>query len=301
MANRSSHGSGIADWWYEQDQRAKLLMLALVIVAVCVVATLILSLILRSARDGAAEPTETLSAEAVGSATPGDGPTDTPVPTWTPVATESESPLPTPRPTPALGSDPQGDVETYDDGSPVDDAPAGIDILSTNVGADMHVSLEPDGNTPAELAAWVEEDEMLMWLSLYDPIPLSPTYPMEWLVVLDMDNDVESGRPVGAARINPDLGMEVAVGMFYNPENKTYGTYTLIFDQLGVTAGPEARMYIDDSRTLVGLAVALDPLIQAVEETVGVTVTLDSVIGRAAALHGAGEDRVIDFFPERPD
>ena len=61
------------------------------------------------------------------------------------------------------------------------------------------------------------------------------------------------------------------------------------------------RYYLDDSRTLIGLAVSLDALTDAVVQTTGVTALTEAVKGRAAALAGAGEQRTIDFYPDLPD
>jgi hypothetical protein len=199
--------------------------------------------------------------------------------------------------------DPEGDVGAYESGDPVEGAPVGIDVRAASVESDLQVTLQPTDGVPAELVDWAAADEVLLWIALYDPIPDTPNESRQWLFALDLDGDIETGRPVGSARINPDLGMEAAIALFYDPANDQLSTYSLVWDaELGSWAtGPEVRYYLDDSRTLVGLAVSLEALTESVAQATSVTVLPDAVKGRAAALAGAGEFRTIDFYPDLPD
>ena len=41
--------------------------------------------------------------------------------------------------------------------------------------------------------------EVLLWITLYEPIPAAPTVFTDWLIALDLDGDRATGRPAGAA------------------------------------------------------------------------------------------------------
>jgi hypothetical protein len=183
-----------------------------------------------------------------------------------------------------------------------------VDIRVASVGLDLRVDLQPATEVPAELADWAaegeEEEELLLWIALHDPVPDPPAEYTEWLFALDLDGDVETGRPVDSARINPDLGMEVAIGAYYQPASGEYATYFLVWNaaQESWAEGPDqVRFTLDESRTLVGLAVPLETLTQTVAQVTDVTAVPEAAKGRAAALSWMDEGRVIDFYPDRPD
>jgi len=239
------------------------------------------------------QPTPTATPTATVAATP----TATSLPTATPTAT----PTPTPTPTPQL--DAQGDVGVYENGVPVEGAPAGVDIRLAGVGADRRVNLQPAMNVPAALAGWAATGEALLWMNLYTAVPDPPTEYSEWLFALDLDGNAATGRPVGSARVNPDLGMEVAVGLYYDPNTGSYTAYFLVWDaaqQALVLQEAVPRYTFDGTRTLIGLALPMEALTQAVAQSSGVTAVPGEVRGRAAALSRAGGQRVIDFYPDRP-
>jgi len=229
-------------------------------------------------------------------------PVPTPVPTLTP--TPIPTPTPTTEPTPTPPADLQGDVGTFESGAPVEGVPAGVDIHTASVTPDLRVDLQPTADVPAQLTGWASGDEVLLWISLHEPIPAPPAVFTDWLFALDLDGDVTTGRPAGAGRINPDLGTEAAIGVSYNPANGKYEPYFWIWDpaQEDWTEEPDVvRFYLDESRTLIGLALPLETLTQNVAQTAGVTIVAEAVKGRAAALSFAGEQAVIDFYPDRPD
>ena len=235
----------------------------------------------------------------VSACTPTPTPSPTPIPTPTPVP--SPTPAPTPEPTPSF-NDPRGDVGAYDSGAPVEGVPAGIDIRIASVGTDLRLNLQSTAGVPAELTGWAVEGEVLLWLTLYEPVPSPPAY-SDWLFVLDLDGDAATGRPAGSARINPDLGDEAVVGVLYDPASGEYTPYFLVWDttQGSWTDGPEGiRFYLGESRTVIGLALPLETLTQAVAQTTGVTLVPGVVKGRAAALSVVGEQTVVDFYPDRP-
>lgn len=231
--------------------------------------------------------------------TPTPVPSPTPIPTLTPIP--SPSPMPTPEPTPSP-TDSRGDVGAYDSGVPVEGVPVGVDIRSASVGTDLQVDLQSTAGMPEELIGWVTEGEVLFWIMSYEPIPNPPVY-TDWLFALDLDGDIATGRPAGSARVNPDLGDEAVVGALYDPTIAEYSPYFLVWDpaQGSWVDGPEGvRFYIGESRTVVGFALSLETLTQAVAETSGVTLAPEAAKGRAAVLSFAGEQTVVDFYPDRP-
>jgi hypothetical protein len=233
----------------------------------------------------------------------------TPVPTMAPSPTLLPSPTPPPAtatptmapptPTPV---DPQGDIGTYATGAPAEAPGAGIDIRDASVASDLSVALQSPADVPPEFANLAGEGEVLLWIALHEPAPAQPEVYTDWLFSLDLDGNVETGRPAGSARINPDLGDEAVIGVRDDAGGGGYAPYLLVWSpaQGGWEEVPDAVRYqMNESRTLIGLVVSLDTLTQAVAETTGVTLAPDAVNGRAAALSYVGGEGVIDFYPDR--
>ncbi len=240
---------------------------------------------------------------STGSPMPTDtpAPTDTPSPTPTATSTPTATPTPSPEPLPIPASDAQADLVSYDGLVPVQQVPAGVDIRAASVDADLHVALQNTTGVPAELSGWAE-GEALLWIALYDPIPDPPAVYTEWIFALDLDGNAGTGRPAGSLRINPDIGVEVTLGVYYDPANGQYRYYALAWDpaQGGWADGPNGIHYVlSESRTLVGFALPLENLIQSAAQVTGVTYVPGSARGRAAVLAVDGQ-KVIDFYPERP-
>lgn len=231
-------------------------------------------------------------------------PTDTPEPTATPTPSPTAPSMPTVEPLPIPLPDGQGDVGAYESGDPVEGAPSGVDIRTASVGADLRVTLQSAEGVPAELAESVGEGELLLWIALYDPVPDPPATFTDWVFVLDLDGDTSTGRSPGASRIDPDLGDEVAIGVSYNDISGEYEPYFLVWDRASsaLVVGPEGpRFVLDETRMLIGLALPLDTLAQAAEQTAGVALVAGEIRGRAAAQSRVGEQKVIDFCPDLPE
>jgi hypothetical protein len=226
-------------------------------------------------------------------------PTSTPEPTTAPTAAPTATPAPSATPSP--DSDAQGDVGTYETGAAIESAPPGIDIRAVSIDADLSISLQPTEDVPVELADWRAEGEAFFWISLHDAVPDPPTGYMNWLFVLDIDGDPETGRPVGSRRINPDFGDEVAVGVSYNTNTEAYEPYALVWDDGQWATGPDVRYTFGESRTVVGLALSLEGLEEALSQSSGVTPAPDAMKGRAAAETYVDGQRVIDFYPNLPE
>jgi hypothetical protein len=286
----------IAGWWYELDQRIKIGLavgLGVMVVILCVVAIFVARMLFPP--QGPATPTVESPVSVL--------PTEPP-PTWTPKPTEAVEPteVPTAEPTaPAFLPDGEGDAVVYETGDPVEETPVGADIRVASIGADMKVALGIPAEVPDDLAELATEDDVLLWIELYKPIPEEPEANLEWLFVLDMDGDTGTGRPAGQRPINPDLGYEVAVGLTYDPGTGVYNAYCLIWQAGSWVAGPAVSYKVSESGTLIGLAVSRADLIAKVSEASGVTAAPDAVKGRAAALAGKGTERIADFYPELPE
>ena len=246
-----------------------------------------------------APPTEPPPATAPTSEAPAEAPpTEPPTPTAAPVAT------PTPESIAPPPADPQGDVGTYESGTPVEEVPAGVDIRAASIAPDLRVVLQPTEGVPVGMAGWVGEGEILLWIALHEPIPDPPAVYMNWIFALDVDGNTATGRPPGSARINPDLADDAVIGVSYNTATGAYESYAYVWDaaQGNWTLVPDAVRppYFDDSRTLIGLAMPLETLTQAVAQTTGATLVPEAVRGRVAAETYVDGQRVIDFYPNRP-
>jgi len=225
--------------------------------------------------------------------------TPTPPPTFTPLPTVAPTATPVPVPTLAPVEDAQGDVGTYDSGALVAGVPGGVDIRSASVALDLSVSLTPAAGVPDALAGWAQQNEGIIWMTLWSPIPETPSVYTQWLAALDLDGNIATGRPAGAGRINPDFGDEMAIGLDFDPATGSYEPYYLIWDSAQgdwVDGTAPVRFFIDGSRTVVALALPVDAL-AAAAGTEGLPQT---VRGRVAVLSYVDEQSVIDFFPDRP-
>jgi hypothetical protein len=224
----------------------------------------------------------------------------TPMPTLPPTAAPTATPTPEPGVIPP--ADAQGDVGAYDSGAPVAGAPGGVDISAASIAPDLRVTLQP-AEVPGALTGWAAPGEIVLWIALYEPIPNPPTTYTDWIFALDVDGSTATGRAPGSVRINPDLGDDAVVGVSYNTSSGEYEPYFYVWStaQGQLIAGTgTVRYFIDSTRTLIALALPLDAFTQSVAQGSGATVMPEAVKGRAAVVSYVGEQRVIDFYPDRP-
>ena len=163
----------------------------------------------------------------------------TPVPTLTPTVVSPTSVPATPTPTemataeatlPPAGADARGDVGDYQTGAPVADVPPGVDISEASPGSDLLIDLQPSLGVPEPLDGWSDEGEILLWISLYEPVSSPPSAYTDWLFAIDADGDDATGRAPGGARINPEIGDDVVVGVTYDTATGEYEPYWLVWD-----------------------------------------------------------------------
>ncbi len=287
-------------WWSLQPGRTKLMILLialLVILFACLVPLWLLGRALEAALQATPTPTSPPPSPTAAATQPATATPTLPTPTLSPIVAVTQEPV-------LVGAaDPPGDVRAYETGELVEAAPLGIDIRVAGIGPDGRVSLLPTEEAPAQLAAWVNPGEVLLWMRLHEPIPEPMPFYSEWLFALDVDGNPATGRPVGSARINPDLGMEVAIGLYESGGQR--GSYLLVWNSAQgalQSSSVEVRYTLNDTRSAVGLAVSLEALTRAVAENSGVTLDPAAITGRAAALTAlASGERVIDFYPDLPE
>jgi hypothetical protein len=228
----------------------------------------------------------------------------TPTPTPTPTSTPTPTPTATPVPITSAEADPRQDVGSYSTGAPVSEPPAGVDIRNASVDDDRRVVLGGTEDLPPELTGWMQEGEAVLWIALYEPIPASMPVRSDWLFVLDLDGDTATGRLPGSRSINPDLGDEAAIGVYYDPLGGAYVPYLLVWDPAVEDWAEESeavRYWINDERTLVALAVPLELLEEQVAQITGVTLVPEAVAGRAGAVAYTDPEAAVDFYPDLPE
>jgi hypothetical protein len=224
----------------------------------------------------------------------------TPTPTPLPTLTSLPTPTPTPETTPIAEADPQGDVSVYETGAPATQPPAGLDIRNASIAPDRRLTLGVQEGLPGGLAQWVQEGEAVLWIALNDPIPDALAVRTDWLFALDLDGDSSTGRPAGARPINPDLGYEVALGVYYDPASAAYVPYLLVWNPTAQDweGGPAVRHWISEDRTLVALALPLYAVRQEVERVTGVMELPEAALGRAATIAYTSPDVLADLYPD---
>jgi len=224
----------------------------------------------------------------------------TPTPTPTPPPTPTPQPTPVPTPTPLPAADPQGDVAYYTSGESAEPPIPGLDIQNASVAPDLRVVLGTRENLPAGLAEWAQEGEAILWIALYEPLPEAPLVNADWLFVLDVDGDPNTGRPPGTRPINADLGDEAAVGLYYTLETGTYAPFFSVWDpaQEAFVNGPAVvRFWLSEDRRVIGLAIPMATLRDEVARIAGATLVPEAVRGRAAAIAFVVPEPIADLYP----
>jgi len=220
-------------------------------------------------------------------------------PTTTPLP---PTPAPTATPTPGgvvlAPDDPQGDVRTAAGGVPAA-VPVGVDIRSASVASDLSVVLQPSAaDVPEGLAGFAGEGDVLVWIQLYEALPAVSTADIDWIFALDLDGSATSGRPAGSSQTGIDAGLWDDAVLALDGDASGYSTYFLYWDagsnvyQVGAN---EVRYRIDDSRTLIGLAIPYDTLARSV----ALTIVPGAAKGRAGAVvYSQGVVDMVDLHPE---
>ncbi len=309
---QSRHGIVMqaTQWWNAQDRRTTTIAVIIPVALLCILCSVItLNLVGWMNRSAEPEPSPTPAAQPTSVSILPSTPTAAAI--LTPTLALSPTPTATAISTVTLPpADPPSDIVYYDVADMnqlVENPPVGIDIRSASVADDMRVNLQLAAeDIPAQLSscAVLTDSEALLWIESYDPIvPETLASDFYWLFVLDLDGDVDTGRPSGTTAINPDLGYEAAVYVEYS--NYEFSSYFLIWDAANAGFSPliseGVRDCLSESGTFIGIVLPLNVLGQKVEELAQVTPNFDAVKGRAAAeTYVDGVRRVIDFYPNLP-
>jgi hypothetical protein len=248
-------------------------------------------------------------------------PTGVPVPTETSAAVSaSDQPAATttarPRPTAMLAPtktpvppganegvrDPVGDLAWLDTLAPADTNLPGADIVLA--------SLDEAGRPLPAPAGWPEIEgpgmayDLALGMRLEPPIPEDPASDRYWLFALDVDGDRATGRPLGDGAINPDLGVEVTIGVKWSPALGPQPTaYVYVwnaetFTSDRLTDGVDA--IFSDDRNRVYVRIRRERLEQLVSGRSGTEVDWDRMVGRAGTLALTESGMVADFCPDLP-
>lgn len=253
-------------------------------------------------------------------ALPSSSPTLRPTPTHTPSPTtptptaEPDTPIPTPAltpsptpaasPTPVLAVDRRGDLVDYDTFAPIANAPTGADIRLACFDQDLQLIRSIPGELAAEIRDWNTAGYLILWMTLYEPVPEILEQDRYWLFALDSDGSLASGRPPGDGPVIPDLGPEVSIGVRSMPaagitfEVYLYVWNTAIQDSEVHSAQAEARL--GTTREAIFIRVPYDVLESLIRELSQTEPRWERATGRAATIVSTGTGRAIDFFPELP-
>lgn len=230
----------------------------------------------------------------------------TPTPPPPPSPTPAPTLPPTPTPYPVADADPQGDVGAYSTGIVMPGSPLAVDIRNASVNSDLHVALGPESGLPSALSGWAQEGEFVLWIALYGP-PSGDTLTssVDWLIVLDVDGNLATGRPPGTRSINPDLGDEVALGISYDPLSDAFSSFlwvwnTSVGDWDTTDRQSSVRYIVVEDQSVLGVAVSSEYLLQQLAQYSGAAISMDAVRGRAAAIAYTSPELSIDFYPDPP-
>ena len=232
-------------------------------------------------------------------------------PTPSPTATLPRSPLPTPTVVPALAVclDPSGDLVRYDTLAPVTATAPGADLARASIDRQGRPVTTLPSELRAEVSDWDAQTSLILWMALYDPVPdtAAPGEPgteQYWLFALDVDGESLTGRPLGDGAINPDMGVEVTIGVKAapalgpEPEAYVYIWNAVARTSVRKTEGVEARF--SRGRDVVFLRISLDDLAREVRQLSGTEVDWGQAVGRAATLTMTAGGMLADFCPALP-
>lgn len=252
-------------------------------------------------------PTSLPTSKPAATATPSPTPTSTPsipTPSATPTSTATPTPAQTPTqiPGPVAITDPRNDLIDFTTQQPFSAAAGAHDIQSACFSPERQLLR----SLPTSLAGVLKsEDEFLaLWMTLYEPLPEIPTTRANWLFALDVDANPGTGRPLGDGLINPDLGVDITLGLYSDPGSTPYyRPYFIIWNaQAGQTQRVTlpAEIHFNAARDTVMLSVSLTLLDTILNELALVAPQWELAQGRAATLATLAAGLAADFAPDLP-
>ena len=220
--------------------------------------------------------------------------------------THSPSPAPTQTSTSAstVFLDAAGDLVSFDTLEPVAIAPPGTDIRAACFNSEGQLMRAIPDELAGEVSDWDTEENLVLWLTFHEPVPTVPDVERYWIFALDVDGNTATGRPVDEGKINPDIGVEVTIGVHSNPAaGIELAPYIMVWNTRLVTSEPltlELEARLSTARDALFVRVPADLLAEIVRSFSEVEPNWDQTSGRALATATTSEGTVADFAPERP-
>jgi len=231
-------------------------------------------------------------------------PTQTPPPPTPVPAPTSPAQPPTPTPTSAALRDESNDLVNSNTLEPAIETPLGSDIETACFDGGLHIVREMEENLSAEIGDWDAAGNLILWMKLYEPIPEVSEQRRYWIFALDTDNNAATGRPVGDGVINPDIGVEITIGVQSDPARGiAFEPYMYIWnaqlnDSERRTSDLETRL--SSKRDVIFIRVPEDLIAELVRGYSQTEPQWNAIAGRAAALVETSEEIAVDFLPELP-
>ncbi|MFN2269686.1 MAG: hypothetical protein ACK2US_02535 [Anaerolineae bacterium] len=220
--------------------------------------------------------------------------------------THPPSPVPTQTSAPAstVFFDAAGDLVSFDTLAPIAFAPPGTDIRSACFNSERRLMRTVPEELAGEISDWNAEENLVLWLTFHEPVPTVPDMERYWIFALDTDGNTATGRPVDEGKINPDIGVEVTIGVHSNPAaGIELAPYIMVWNTRlatseSLTLEMEARL--SAARDALFVRVPADLLTEIIRSFSEVEPNWDQATGRALATATTSEGAVADFAPERP-
>ncbi len=226
-------------------------------------------------------------------------------PSLTPMPT-SPMPVPTQLSTfaPPAYIDDSGDMVDFDTLAPIEFVPPGSDIrLACFDEARQLVRTIPAG-LAAEVGDWDTEESLILWIAFYEPVPTVPDMERYWLFALDTDRNIATGRPMDDGKVNPDIGVEVTIGVHSNPAaGIELAPYMFVWNAGLKNSEPrtmDIEVRLSTTRDALFIRVPTEQLADTIRTLSEVEPNWDQTVGRALAMATTSEGTIADFAPERP-
>jgi hypothetical protein len=232
-------------------------------------------------------------------------PTETPAPpTPTPKQpTSTPTQTPTPTPIPETLFDDSGDLFDFNTLQPFTYTLPGSDIKLACLDEDLRLMRTVPPELASEVGDWNTEENLILWITLYEPVSATLNVETSWLFALDTDNDPATGRPPGSGQINPELGTEVTIGVHSAASDVGFDPYMYVWKAASSDfelAAIDLETRLSTARDTILIRVPVEELTNAIREFAQTEPDWDEAVGRSATLAIVGEVMVADFYPELP-
>jgi hypothetical protein len=218
----------------------------------------------------------------------------------------SPTPVPTQPSTFALPAylDDSGDLVDFDTLAPIEFAPPGSDIRLACFDEARQLVRTIPVEVAAEVGDWDTEGSLILWIAFYEPVPTVPDMERYWLFALDTDRNIATGRPMDDGKVNPDIGVEVTIGVHSNPAaGIELAPYMFVWNAGLKNSEPrtmDIEVRLSTTRDALFIRVPTELLADTIRTLSEVEPNWDQTVGRALAMATTSEGTVADFAPERP-